>query len=196
MGRFFQEGIKTSQKLMVSVLVAFLLGALFYFFFLASFVPTYSTAKASLYASVLIVGSGLAIGAIFRHVDRWNIAPSWTTTPLWKKLVAAFFGPPLLVFVVWTNLAHTIPWVVTSLIGTPSTVTLMAEKANGSPRSGGCRREIELQPWWRELAFRWCISEQAYQELPDGFFRVHIAGKGTMFGILADSVLVDPGAKR
>ncbi|MEM9102628.1 MAG: hypothetical protein AAGB12_09925, partial [Pseudomonadota bacterium] len=107
---------------------------------------------------------------------------------LWKPWIEsfhAFIMSPLLLFMFLSvTIRQTIPYVYTQAFGENYTATVKADKAfydNKSESRG--RFQMTLQPKSEFKTFSFGISEENFNQLPQGFF-VNVVGTQSSLGIV------------
>jgi len=163
-----------------------------YAYLVGNFLPQESVAAMAFFSALTLATAALLSLTWLKRNGIWQPSNHWASVRSSHKALAVFLGPLIFVFVIWGNMAHAIPYVITMIAGTPSSVTAVGKKSRHSGRYSLCRQEIDIQPWWRTLGFRWCVSDQEYLQLPDGLFEVEVYGEATWFGLAAEGVRVTP----
>lgn len=91
-----------------------------------------------------------------------------------------------MVFVLWFDLAATLPMAYTAALGSDASLKTVAEKKRGSGRHA-CRHQLKLAEV-DYLFFEFCIDEKSYERLPSGPLPALLSMRQSYFGKLVDSI--------
>lgn len=151
------------QKWLIAALLLILLGTL-PVYVVRSFVPHAAWQKQALYLTLgVLLAAGWWLRYLYRRGD-WKPAGPWQDYgPLKRALMlplcVAFFG-----CVVWMNLAISVPWAITAVVGQDALQSAVVETYQTSGRRS-CRYQFKVQDI-HFMFFEFCIDQDDYERLP------------------------------
>ncbi|AIJ45843.1 hypothetical protein O987_08485 [Comamonas testosteroni TK102] len=175
----------TPQKWLIAVFMAVMLGALAPIVW-RSFIPEARWQLLALYLSLALTA---AAGIWLRRLHRlglWQPAGPWPSYGPVKRWLMGVLCSAFMVFVLWFDLAATLPMAYTAALGSDASLQTVAEKKRGSGRHA-CRHQLKLAEV-DYLFFEFCIDEKSYERLPSGPLPALLSMRQSYFGKLVDSI--------
>lgn len=185
MSLFFIAGTKAWKKIVGSIFVALLLGALFSLL-LHDFVAAPYVLKVAFYFSVGLTASSLLIPILLQQnsfLKPWSIFYGYSLT---KKVVLASLLPFFVFGLFWINSAILLPRLFTSFFGTVNIKSDVARKVERRSRKS-CDYRLDVKSIESGF-FHYCISESHFNNLPDDEIRVKLRVKQSMVGYIVENI--------
>lgn len=185
MSLFFIAGTKAWKKVVGSIFMALLLGALFSLL-LHDFVAATYVLKLALYVSVGLTATSLLIPIFLLQnsfLKPWPIFYGYSTT---KKVVLTSLLPLLVFGLFWINSAIFLPRLFTSFFGTVNIKNDVARKVERRSRKS-CDYRLDVKSIESGF-FHHCISEGHFNNLPDDEIRVKLKIKQSVVGYIVENV--------
>lgn len=179
MNRLWPKDTSRPQKWLVWMMLLILIGALVPML-QRSFVPSPAWQVPAAYLSGLLM-AGLC--AWLRHLHRrglWQPGEPWPSYGPIKRILM----PPLMLamafFILWLNIAATLPMAYTAWLGQDSTRLATVEKKRGTGRYS-CRSQLKVQEI-RYPFFEFCIDSEDFEALPSGPMPAMLEIRQSRFG--------------
>ena len=179
-----QRTMSRDQKFVALAVVLPSLSALGYLFLAGNFMPEEKLGRSSFFSSIVLVALSVAVLMVLKRQRRWQPAPAWSRIRASHKVFAILGSPVILTAVLWGNLANVLPYLVAVTLGGPGYEKVAVEKSRNLGRSF-CDYEVTVKSGWRGSFFRWCISAEQFERMPEGEFLGKFVGKRGNFGIIA-----------
>lgn len=157
---FWAEGTATSKKWLIGLLLLALLGAAAPLLG-RSFVPAAHWQKTALYITLgLLAAAAWWLRQLYRRGD-WKPEGPWQDYGPIKRvlmlpLMVGFIGS-----VVWLNVAVSVPWAMTKVIGQAATQNATVEAERSTSRYS-CRYQFKVQEI-QFMFFEFCIDQANYE---------------------------------
>ena len=185
MSLFFIAGTRPWKKVVGSIFVALLLGALFSLL-LHDFVAAPCVLKVTFYFSVGLTATSLLIPILLQQSSFLKPWPIFYGYSLTKKIVLALLLPFFVFGLFWINSAIFLPRLFTSFFGTVNIKSDVARKVErGSRKSCDYRLDVKSI---ESGFFHHCISEGHFNNLPDDEIRVKLRIKQSVVGYIVENI--------
>ena len=174
-----------NQKIFIAILFASLLGPYIYLLLSKNFVPSEEVKQSGHYLSLLFA-TALSLSVV---VAAFKGKIPKTRGKKINKLIG-LISIPLTPFIIygwfWLNFAVVIPKTVNDALGTPVTEVVIAKKWSTTSRYT-CDFNLRLKPY-ASFYFGFCLSESAYEKLPEKEFPVKVHWIESLWGKSLQSV--------
>lgn len=177
------------QRWLISCFLLLMLGALAPMLW-RSFVPDPNWQRTAL---ALAVALSAAIGLLLRRWWRlglWRPGGPWLHYSVLKRCLMAPLCAAFIVFVLWLNLAMSLPMAYTSLLGQEAQQATTAHKHRGSGRRS-CDYQLRLADidYW---LFEFCLEQNDFDALPDGPLPMRLRGNRSALGTWVNTLQLQP----
>lgn len=168
------------QKWLIVMLLVVLLGAMVPILGHRGFVPATAWQQWSLYGALAL--TALA-GWWLRHLyllGQWRPEGPWVDAGPFKRVGLLIATLLFFVFVLWINLAQTLPMLYTRWWGQEGYQQAVVETKRSSGRHS-CRHQFEVHGM-RYIFFEFCISQEAFEGLPSTPMKARLQVRSSYFG--------------
>lgn len=179
MDLFWKKDAPRHQKWLVSMMLVVVLPALAPMFW-RGFVPAPHWQNTAWYLA--------AIGTLVLVVVLWNLhrhglwkpVGFWSTASPVKRWLMAPLCLMFFAFILWLDIAATLPMAYTKMAGEPAQRMTLVEKKRSSGRRS-CHYQLKVKDI-KYLFFEFCVNEEYFDTLPDGPIPVLLQSRRTIFG--------------
>ncbi|WP_370678866.1 hypothetical protein [Comamonas sp. GB3 AK4-5] len=156
-----------------------------------SFVPATGWQRMALVLSLVLAA---ATGLLLRRWHRlglWRPGGPWLHYSPRKRCLMLPLCVAFTVFILWLNLALTLPMAYTRWLGQEVQQSTTAHKKRGSSRRA-CSHQLRLThvDYW---LFEFCVDRSDFDALPDGPLPVDLQGRRSMLGTWVRAVQLQRG---
>ena len=151
-----------------------------------NFVTEPGISELAIYMSISITIVSLIALTFLYATNRWRPAPKWYGYSTFMKIFVGLFTPVFIYGVFWINIAISLPHLFTVLFGETTIKTDEVTKVKSNSRRL-CDFHLKVESI-DAIFFRYCISNEIYNSLPDNKINTELIIKQSIFGYTVETI--------